>query len=33
MDGLQVQFLSNPDRVDLVAAVRFYLESLLTVAL
>jgi AcrR family transcriptional regulator len=33
MDGLQVQWLSNPDRVDLVGAVRFYLESLLTVEL
>jgi AcrR family transcriptional regulator len=33
MDGLQVQWLSNPDRVDIVGAVRIYLESLLTVAL
>ena len=33
MDGLQVQWLSGPDRVDLVAAMRFYLRTLLTVPL
>lgn len=33
MDGLQVQWLTMPQAVDLVASVRFYLESLLTVAL
>lgn len=33
MDGLQVQWLTMPDAVDLVASVRFYLEGLLTVAL
>jgi AcrR family transcriptional regulator len=33
MDGLQVQWLSNPDRVDIARSVRFYLETLLTVPL
>lgn len=33
MDGLQVQWLSNPDGVDLVGALRFYLQDLLTVPL
>jgi AcrR family transcriptional regulator len=33
MDGLQVQWLSNPDVVDLVGSVRFYLQSLMTVPL
>jgi AcrR family transcriptional regulator len=33
MDGLQVQWLTMPDAVDLVASVRFYLENLLTVPL
>ena len=33
MDGLQVQWLTTPDAVDLVASVRFYLISLLTVPL
>jgi AcrR family transcriptional regulator len=33
MDGLQVQWLSNPRGVDLVGSLRFYLQSLLTVPL
>ncbi|WP_199512835.1 TetR/AcrR family transcriptional regulator [Nucisporomicrobium flavum] len=33
MDGLQVQWLTGPKRVDLVAAMRFYLEGVLTVPL
>jgi AcrR family transcriptional regulator len=33
MDGLQVQWLSNPDGVDLVGSLRFYLQGLLTVPL
>ena len=33
MDGLQVQWLSNGPAVDLVAALRFYLQDLLTVPL
>jgi AcrR family transcriptional regulator len=33
MDGLQVQWLTAPDRVDLVGSLRFYLQSLLTVPL
>jgi AcrR family transcriptional regulator len=33
MDGLQVQWLSNPARVDLVEALRSYLRGLLTVPL
>ena len=33
MDGLQVQWLSNRNAVDLVAAVRSYLQDLLTVPL
>ena len=33
MDGLQVQWLSAPERVDLVGAMRFYLQNLLTVPL
>lgn len=33
MDGLQVQWLTMPDAVDLVASVRFYLAGLLTVPL
>jgi AcrR family transcriptional regulator len=33
MDGLQVQWLTTPDTVDLVASLRFYLQSLLTVPL
>jgi hypothetical protein len=33
MDGLQVQWLSNPERVDLVGAVRSYLQALITVEL
>jgi AcrR family transcriptional regulator len=33
MDGLQVQWLSNGNAVDLVAAVRSYLQDLLTVPL
>lgn len=33
MDGLQVQWLTTPDAVDLVASLRFYLQSLLTVPL
>jgi hypothetical protein len=33
MDGLQVQWLSNGSAVDLVGALRFYLQDLLTVPL
>lgn len=33
MDGLQVQWLSNRDDVDLIGTLRFYLHGLLTVAL
>jgi AcrR family transcriptional regulator len=33
MDGLQVQWLTTPDAVDLVGSLRFYLQSLLTVPL
>ncbi len=33
LDGLQTQWLTMPDAVDLVASVRFYLENLLTVPL
>lgn len=33
MDGLQVQWLTMPEAVDLVASVRFYLANLLTVPL
>jgi AcrR family transcriptional regulator len=33
MDGLQVQWLTMPEAVDLVASVRFYLSSLLTTPL
>jgi AcrR family transcriptional regulator len=33
MDGLQVQWLSNPDAVDLVGSVRAFLQVLLTVPL
>jgi AcrR family transcriptional regulator len=33
MDGLQVQWLTNPAKVDLLGSLRFYLESLLTVPL
>jgi AcrR family transcriptional regulator len=33
MDGLQVQWLSDPDQVDLVGALRAYLRDLLTVPL
>jgi AcrR family transcriptional regulator len=33
MDGLQVQWLSNRDEVDLVGSLRFYLQDLLTVPL
>jgi hypothetical protein len=33
MDGLQVQWLSNGGSVDLVAALRYYLQDLLTVPL
>jgi AcrR family transcriptional regulator len=33
MDGLQVQWLTTPDEVDLVGSLRFYLENLLTVPL
>ncbi|MEV4704239.1 TetR/AcrR family transcriptional regulator [Actinoplanes sp. NPDC049316] len=33
MDGLQVQWLTGPERVDLVAAMRFYLRSVVTVPL
>jgi AcrR family transcriptional regulator len=33
MDGLQVQWLTTPDEVDLVGSLRFYLGSLLTVPL
>jgi AcrR family transcriptional regulator len=33
MDGLQVQWLTTPAGVDLVGALRFYLEALLTVPL
>ena len=33
MDGLQVQWLSNPGAVDLVGALRSHLQSLLTVPL
>lgn len=31
MDGLQVQWLTNPEKVDLLGSLRFYLQSLLTV--
>jgi AcrR family transcriptional regulator len=30
MDGLQVQWLTNPDEVDLVGPLRFYLQQLLS---
>lgn len=33
MDGLQVQWLTNPAKVDLLGSLRFYLQSLLTVPL
>ncbi|MFC1432132.1 TetR/AcrR family transcriptional regulator [Streptacidiphilus sp. N1-3] len=33
MDGLQVQWLSNREEVDLVGSLRFYLQNLLTVPL
>ncbi|MCP2163417.1 TetR/AcrR family transcriptional regulator [Goodfellowiella coeruleoviolacea] len=33
MDGLQVQWLTTPDEVDLVGSLRFYLSTLLTVPL
>ncbi|MGM1062803.1 TetR/AcrR family transcriptional regulator [Saccharothrix sp. Mg75] len=33
MDGLQVQWLTTPDEVDLVGSLRFYLRALLTVPL
>ena len=33
MDGLQVQWLTTPDAVDLVGALRAYLASILTVQL
>ncbi|XVS62640.1 TetR/AcrR family transcriptional regulator [Actinosynnema sp. CA-299493] len=33
MDGLQVQWLTTPDEVDLVGSLRFYLGGLLTVPL
>lgn len=33
MDGLQVQWLTNPDEVDLVGPLRFYLRHLLTAPL
>jgi AcrR family transcriptional regulator len=33
MDGLQVQWLTTPDDVDLVGSLRFYLQNLLTVPL
>jgi AcrR family transcriptional regulator len=33
MDGLQVQWLTTPDAVDLVGSLRFYLRNLLTVPL
>ncbi|GGP77860.1 TetR/AcrR family transcriptional regulator [Saccharothrix coeruleofusca] len=33
MDGLQVQWLTTPDEVDLVGSLEFYLRSLLTVGL
>jgi len=33
MDGLQVQWLTNPDRVDLVGAVRIFLQDLISVEL
>jgi AcrR family transcriptional regulator len=33
MDGLQVQWLSHPAAVDLVGALRFYLQDLLTIPL
>jgi AcrR family transcriptional regulator len=33
MDGLQVQWLSNPGEVDLVGSLRFFLQGLLTVPL
>jgi AcrR family transcriptional regulator len=33
MDGLQVQWLTMPDQVDLVGTLRFYLRSLLSVPL
>ncbi|MET0233238.1 MAG: TetR/AcrR family transcriptional regulator [Kibdelosporangium sp.] len=32
-DGLQTQWLTRPDEVDLVGSLRFYLQSLLTVPL
>ncbi|WP_217280458.1 TetR/AcrR family transcriptional regulator [Kibdelosporangium persicum] len=32
-DGLQVQWLTTPDEIDLVGSLRFYLQSLLTVPL
>jgi AcrR family transcriptional regulator len=32
MDGLQVQWLTNPDEVDLVEPLRFYLQHLLAAA-
>jgi AcrR family transcriptional regulator len=33
MDGLQVQWLTTPEEVDLVGSLRFYLQNLLTVPL
>jgi AcrR family transcriptional regulator len=33
MDGLQVQWLTTPDQVDLVGSLRFYLQNLLAVPL
>ena len=33
MDGLQVQWLTTPDEVDLVGSLRSHLRSLLTVPL
>jgi hypothetical protein len=33
MDGLQVQWLTTPDDVDLVGSLRFYLQNLLAVPL
>ncbi|MGI5441071.1 TetR/AcrR family transcriptional regulator [Streptomyces shenzhenensis] len=33
MDGLQVQWLTNPDAVDLVSPLRFFLQQVLTTSL
>ncbi|WP_377267824.1 TetR/AcrR family transcriptional regulator [Peterkaempfera sp. SMS 1(5)a] len=33
MDGLQVQWLANPDQVDMVGALRFFLQQVLSVPL